>query len=99
MIVLEFDEEHAPTELIPWSRTNSKRDNVILIDVETNISTITCPKCSFQKAEEMPTDSCIFFYECERCNSIIKPLPGDCCVFCSNGTLACPPRSGPVSCC
>jgi len=64
-------------------------------------STITCPKCGFQKEEEMPTDACQFFYKCENCESILKPNGGDCCVFCSFGTVACPPiqEDGNSNCC
>lgn len=39
----------------------------------------------------MPEDSCLFFLECPSCEALIKPLPGDCCVFCSYGTAPCPP--------
>ncbi|WP_281177670.1 GDCCVxC domain-containing (seleno)protein [Endozoicomonas arenosclerae] len=45
-------------------------------------STITCPVCNHQKTEVMPTDSCVFFYKCEQCNNLLRPKPGDCCVFC-----------------
>lgn len=62
-------------------------------------STITCPKCGFAKNEEMPTDSCQYFYECEKCNAVLKPLEGDCCVFCSYGTAKCPPIQAGTSCC
>jgi hypothetical protein len=37
--------------------------------------------------ETMPTtDACQFFYECKGCGTLLKPNPGDCCVFCSFGT-------------
>jgi hypothetical protein len=39
----------------------------------------------------MPTDACLWFYECEGCKVILRPLSGDCCVFCSYGTNKCPP--------
>ncbi len=55
-------------------------------------STITCPECSFQTEEIMPTDSCVFFYECENCKQLLKPKQGDCCVFCSYGSELCPPK-------
>jgi hypothetical protein len=55
-------------------------------------SILTCPYCNFQKEEEMPTDACIFFYECEGCKAILKPNQGDCCVFCSFGSVKCPPK-------
>ena len=54
-------------------------------------STITCPKCGFRKTEQMETDRCQFFYECNSCHSIIKPKPGDCCVYYSYGDVVCPP--------
>jgi hypothetical protein len=53
---------------------------------------ITCPKCGHRELEEMPTDACTFFYECKCCEEVIRPLPGDCCVFCSYGTVECPPK-------
>jgi hypothetical protein len=53
-------------------------------------STITCPLCSHRKNEVMPTDACQYFYDCENCKTVLKPLPGDCCVFCSYGDYACP---------
>jgi hypothetical protein len=54
-------------------------------------SIITCPICGHQNEETMPTDACMFFYECEKCHNILKPKKGDCCVFCSYGTVPCPP--------
>jgi hypothetical protein len=55
------------------------------------LSTITCPSCGFSKAETMPTDACQFFYECEGCGAMLRPKEGDCCVFCSFGSVPCPP--------
>ena len=54
-------------------------------------SLLTCPQCGFAKLETMPTDSCQFFYECEQCKTVLRPLPGDCCVYCSYGSVPCPP--------
>lgn len=62
-------------------------------------SVITCPQCDFRKEEEMPTDSCVFFYECESCRKLLKPVAGDCCVFCSFGTVKCPPKQAGQECC
>jgi hypothetical protein len=39
----------------------------------------------------MPTDACRFSHVCEGCGATLKPLPGDCCVFCSYGSVPCPP--------
>ena len=62
-------------------------------------SVITCPECGFSAEEVMPTDACQFFYECKSCNTLLKPLPGDCCVYCSYGTNPCPPIQEDKSCC
>lgn len=62
-------------------------------------STITCPQCGHQKQETMPTDACVHFYECENCRTILRPKPGDCCVFCSYGSVKCPPIQSGGSCC
>ena len=70
-------------------------------------STLTCPHCSHQATETMPTDACQFFYDCRGCGAVLRPLEGDCCVFCSYGTVPCPPiqeaRAGgedtPGGCC
>lgn len=62
-------------------------------------SIITCPGCGFKKEETMPTDACQYFYECENCKTLLKPISGDCCVFCSYGTVKCPPIQLQKSCC
>ena len=44
-------------------------------------STITCPFCQHVKVEIMPTEQCIFFYECENCHAVLRPQPGDAACF------------------
>ncbi len=61
-------------------------------------STITCPNCDHKKTETMPTDACSWLYQCESCNELLKPLEGDCCVYCSYGTVPCPPIQENGSC-
>lgn len=58
--------------------------------IET-LTKITCPQCGHDAIEDMPTDACQYFYECKGCGEILKPRPGDCCVFCSYATVPCPP--------
>jgi len=53
-------------------------------------STLTCPECGHKKTETMPLDACQWFYECKNCKTLLKPKKGDCCVFCSYGTVPCP---------
>ena len=61
-------------------------------------SVITCPRCATAKSERMPTDACQFLYVCTGCGTTLRPKQGDCCVFCSYGSVPCPPiqaeRSG-----
>ncbi|WP_317617963.1 GDCCVxC domain-containing (seleno)protein [Mucilaginibacter lappiensis] len=63
------------------------------------ISEITCPVCGFKKQEEMPVDACQYFYQCGNCNALLKPMEGDCCVFCSYGSYKCPPIQTKGTCC
>jgi len=72
-----------------------------MMDVQLT-STITCPRCGYRSTEAMPTDACQWFYECRGCHALLRPKPGDCCVFCSYGTVPCPPvqaAGGFPSCC
>lgn len=62
-------------------------------------STITCPECGHSEREVMPTNACQFFYECKACGALLKPLSGDCCVFCSFGDNQCPPVQEGNACC
>lgn len=62
-------------------------------------SVITCPECGYQKEEQMPTESCQFFYECENCKTVLRAKEGDCCVYCSYGTNACPSIQENKACC
>lgn len=62
-------------------------------------STITCPQCGHAATETMPTDACLFFYGCRGCGTLLRPTAGDCCVFCSYGSVPCPPIQQQQSCC
>ncbi len=61
-------------------------------------STLTCPHCGYEAAETMPTNACQFFYDCRGCGKLLRPLEGDCCVFCSYGTVICPPKQEGACC-
>jgi hypothetical protein len=54
-------------------------------------SIITCPECGENSKHAMPDDSCQFFLKCSNCDTVLKPQGGDCCVFCSYGSVPCPP--------
>jgi hypothetical protein len=54
-------------------------------------STLVCPGCGHRMTEVMPTNACRVFYDCAGCKVVLRPKPGDCCVFCSYGDVPCPP--------
>lgn len=54
-------------------------------------SLLTCPHCSHSELLTMPTDACLWYHQCNGCGQLLKPLKGDCCVFCSFGSVPCPP--------
>jgi hypothetical protein len=62
-------------------------------------SKITCPHCSHAQVDTMPTNACQWFYECANCGTLLEPKPGDCCVYCSYGTVRCPPMQMDRPCC
>jgi len=62
-------------------------------------SEICCPECGFKKIEVMPSNACQYYYECTYCHSLLKPKPADCCVFCSYGSVDCPPVQIDGKCC
>lgn len=68
-------------------------------------SVLTCPECGHKSELDMPTDVCQFFLECDSCKTVLRPLAGDCCVFCSFGSVKCPPiqhaaaSNSSASCC
>src|SRR5205823_14471623 len=49
----------------------------------SDLATLTCPECGAESRVEMPLDACQFFWTCPSCGVRLRPLPGDCCVFCS----------------
>lgn len=63
-------------------------------------SLLTCPACGREELETMPTNACQYFYECKGCGALLRPEAGDCCVFCSYGSVPCPPiQQGRQECC
>lgn len=77
-----------------WSRLRPKPATAAMI-LE---SVITCPSCGHKQSESMPTDACLFFYDCKACKTPLRPQHGDCCVFCSYGSVRCPPVQAAVCC-
>jgi hypothetical protein len=53
---------------------------------------VTCPECGHISITAMPTNRCVFSYDCPGCHATLRPKAGDCCVFCSYGDKACPWR-------
>jgi copper chaperone CopZ len=55
-----------------------------LLEQLSGVSTV---KVNFAEKMAMPTDACQFLYECVSCKTLLRPNSGDCCVFCSFGTV------------
>lgn len=62
-------------------------------------SVLTCPHCGHASTETMPADACRFLHDCTACGRVLAPKPGDCCVFCSWGSVPCPPVQASRGCC
>jgi hypothetical protein len=54
-------------------------------------SRVICPQCGHTWTETMPRDACQWYLPCPACGTLLRPKPGDCCVFCSYGDTPCPP--------
>ncbi len=51
---------------------------------------LTCPSCGHVAVDTMPEDRCVIAYTCDGCGTVLRPKPGDCCVYCSYGDVRCP---------
>ena len=70
----------------PPSSKEGNDGNRVVLD-----SVITCPHCDVARMVRMPVDACQIVYACTGCGVVLRPRPGDCCVFCSYGSVPCPP--------
>lgn len=59
-------------------------------EMTETVTRITCPECGHQHQADMPKDSCIVLLTCPGCQAELTPRQGDCCIFCSYGTVPCP---------
>ena len=76
-----------------WNLVISRRARPIVLE-----SVLICPHCGKQSREVMPTDACLFFWDCPGCGARLRPKPGHCCVFCTYGSVKCPPIQAGSSC-
>jgi hypothetical protein len=63
-----------------------------------NRSVLTCPTCNGRTEQEMPVDACVVSFECPSCKILLYPQPRSCCVFCSYGSVKCPPVQLKTNC-
>jgi hypothetical protein len=57
----------------------------------THESLVTCPACGSSRLEQMPAFSCLLAYTCPACGALLRPADEDCCIFCTYGSVPCPP--------
>ena len=65
------------------------RSVIVSFVVEWN-SLVTCPSCGDQREQRMPEFSCLPVYTCPVCQTVLRPAAGDCCIFCTYGSVPCP---------
>lgn len=68
------------------------------MSADTLESVPTRPHCGFACRETMPVDARQFYYVCARCLALLRPKAGDRCVFCSYGSVKCPPVQAQRGC-
>lgn len=61
-------------------------------------SILTCPQCQGIAKLTMSTDACLQMYECPHCKAVLRRKDGDCCVFCSYGSVKGPPMQQGIGC-
>ncbi len=84
--------------IVKTYNTHGTRDN-LRREVTMQLSaTLTCPHCAGTTSEIMPIDACRVVYICPHCAAPLRPLPGDCCVFCSYADTPCPPSQSADPC-
>ena len=54
------------------------------------VSTVTCPVCGAPRLETMPGHLPQVVYYCFSCGESSWKRDGDCCVYCSYGSVPCP---------
>ena len=62
-------------------------------------SVLSCPECGHRETLTMPDNYCLWYHDCTGCGALLRPKGGDCCVFCSYGTVSCPPIQKDGGCC
>ena len=60
-----------------------------IMEAVLDVSVITCPACGFAREEVMPATSCAIMYRCTKCGASLWPAEGDCCVYCTYGSVPC----------
>lgn len=55
-------------------------------------SLMRCPHCQAAQVEAMPMERCVILWDCPTCGQAVRPKLGDCCVFCSYGSVPCPSK-------
>ncbi|HEU4459945.1 MAG TPA: GDCCVxC domain-containing (seleno)protein [Methylibium sp.] len=74
----------------PRRASVARREPCRIVSTVVLTSTLTCPHCACSTTESMPTDHCLWMHECPHCHAMLRPRHGDCCAFCSYGSVPCP---------
>ena len=90
-LALRADAAGEALDDLPPGRTQGVSRRVQAMSTPSKRSRAEVPECGHVAVETMPTDACVYFYDCKGCATVLRPKSGDCCVFCSYGSVKCPP--------
>lgn len=62
---------------------------VKFLNVDMLKANFKCPICGQIETIKIPKDKCLVFYKCNKCNNIVSPTRGSCCVICSYTDKVC----------
>lgn len=52
---------------------------------------IKCPHCRKSQRMQIPQDSCLYFYNCKKCDQKLETPTAQCCVVCAYTKKECAP--------
>ncbi len=52
---------------------------------------MTCPACGYQQMVTMEAFGQRMLWPCPACGSVLRPRPGEHCIYCSFASVPCPP--------
>ncbi|MCP9884131.1 tRNA-dependent cyclodipeptide synthase [Synechococcus sp. ATX 2A4] len=91
MIPPHKDAEHGSVLMSKIQETSHQLDSSISRIMETSfLAELICPQCGIQISKSIGLSACIVRHTCPRCSFVIRPRPGEGCIFSSYGSVGYP---------